>query len=887
MKLHLPKGLLALALACICGAATSAMAADGIISVNFYNGDDDKIVAGDEESTENLNGATLSDWYNFQGNVTTPTTLYATPDDNTSAEVGTLLVTGGRGKWESDNGHSSLIECLREGYLDLTASGQYTISLNTDYMVSDVYLYLAGDNSGKFSPVSVNGESYIGGKDTKAGDTTEWGTRDTASSVWADNGTDVNAQNTILVTNVVGPIEVQNVSQNDAYKRATLAGFQVIDKTAENLWVATGDATTGYTYSKGDTTGQTLEQVTAEGNTYLGFADGQSVDLSETTLSGLQASSGSVTVNGTNINTGILHAKDGSTLDVQGTLSSSDLTVSGLGTVQFTRNQTVKNLNLAGTLELAANTMLSVTGSVTSATGSLQSSATSASNASILSLASGVNSTVSIASGYVKLAGAGSQTATSHAELGRLSILTETSDDAEAWTGNVIITATNLTAYNLNQVGNAGSTITLQGAKGYFSQANSTAQTYTANLVLKNSADGTLAAYESNNGWGGDDRTFSGSVSGNGNWVRGSVGSTQTIRFTGDVSEWEGGHFRHIGNADKHITHLYFSGDAQEINIDLTTATAGFNIHIENDKAVVLNSDITDTADAAATTVTYNNSATTRVTSTSSSYKGNTTISAGTVALASSKALGNSAATTVADGATLEVESDVEGINLGADTHVITIDNGATLKTDHGVELTGALTMSDGATLDITGMTMTYAGSATVLTTTGTLSVGNIKLVGLTDGVAATVSADDSSALTVETLDTLTVTDVVDYDADANVLTLSTNLDITNLQGDVVFLLGGEVPTAPQLGEKVFAAMNGDWDKTVSLSFQNENGELIYLGGVTSLSLNNYSGDSTLWKVSDTGFAVEGYHATQLPEPTTTTLSLLALAGLAARRRRK
>ncbi len=70
-----------------------------------------------------------------------------------------------------------------------------------------------------------------------------------------------------------------------------------------------------------------------------------------------------------------------------------------------------------------------------------------------------------------------------------------------------------------------------------------------------------------------------------------------------------------------------------------------------------------------------------------------------------------------------------------------------------------------------------------------------------------------------------------------NVLTIQTNLDVTNIFGSVVFEFA-EGLTAPKLGEEVYAALGNTFDKTVMLSFRNVSGQLIDLRSVTSLTIN-------------------------------------------------
>lgn len=162
---------------------------------------------------------------------------------------------------------------------------------------------------------------------------------------------------------------------------------------------------------------------------------------------------------------------------------------------------------------------------------------------------------------------------------------------AFSWTGTVRLTGT-LTAMALNDLGTANSFVEFKGASGYLTKANQTALTYTPNLILTN--DGSTIAYNNNNGWDNDNRTFSGSVSGGGTFKRTNAGTTQTFVFSGNVAGWTG-KFNHEINA---TTNVKFTGSATTINASLEKSgtNGSFNIVVSNNRDVIINGTIKQAA---------------------------------------------------------------------------------------------------------------------------------------------------------------------------------------------------------------------------------------------------------------------------------------------------
>ena len=93
------------------------------------------------------------------------------------------------------------------------------------------------------------------------------------------------------------------------------------------------------------------------------------------------------------------------------------------------------------------------------------------------------------------------------------------------------------------------------------------------------------------------------------------------------------------------------------------------------------------------------------------------------------------------------------------------------------------------------------------------------------------------------------------------------------------------------MSEEVWAAIVGatTLPDEVLVSFTDAAGELIDFDNGSTIPTITINGEGTKGAqlLEGDGTIVGGYVTSYIPEPTTTTLSLLALAGLAVRRRRK
>lgn len=155
---------------------------------------------------------------------------------------------------------------------------------------------------------------------------------------------------------------------------------------------------------------------------------------------------------------------------------------------------------------------------------------------------------------------------------------------AATWTGTVKVTGT-VAGLNLNSLANNNSTVEFNGASGYFTRSTSpNYQTYTSNIILTN--NGNNPAFNNNNGWDGDKRTFSGNISGDGTFKRTANGTVQTFIFSGDVSGWTG-KFEN-NSTENYDTNVKFEGNATSININMEKSGGDgkLNVEISNDAIV-------------------------------------------------------------------------------------------------------------------------------------------------------------------------------------------------------------------------------------------------------------------------------------------------------------
>ena len=465
------------------------------------------------------------------------------------------------------------------------------------------------------------------------------------------------------------------------------------------------------------------------------------------------------------------------------------------------------------------------------------------------------------------------------------------------WTGTVKLTNVTMTGLDLNTYANGGnSSILFDNVSGYSMKG-----TNSFNMILADGKDALIF----NNGNDNDGHTFTGKVSGSGNIVRqDNRGSHQYYKFTGDVSDWTGSFIgKNTGSA--HESTIRFTENATTVNASVKqTGAATMNVIVANGEDVSMNGELTATAGNL--TITKKKT---------EDDNGAETGEASNLTIATVSANGGNVVLNTTEGNTMAVTNlSVKSGNTITGSADLTVTN-LTLGSTEAINMTGSLTLADGATINLTGLTLTEGTTTyTLATAANGVSLQNYTLTGLDlSGTAfadytATIAAVNPNAaagvitlaegevtnantalvLTLtankpETLTSLTINDG-SYDAATGVLTFTT---LENATGAVF----GDTLNAT-MSEDVWAAIVGatTLPDEVLVSFEGADGELFDFDGdgtaqVPTITING-EGTKGAQVLEGDGTIVGGYVTSYIPEPTTTTLSLLALAGLAVRRRR-
>ena len=293
---------------------------------------------------------------------------------------------------------------------------------------------------------------------------------------------------------------------------------------------------------------------------------------------------------------------------------------------------------------------------------------------------------------------------------------------------------------------------------------------------------------------------------------------------------------------------------------------------------------------------------------------GTVAVEAGTLAVTSELAVASlsvssgavmQTATVTASEATLAGGATVDGNLTMADNSTLTVGSSA-------FTVTGTLAFGTGTSLDLSAVNVTEGTTSYTLGTMADISgLDNVALKNVTDMAGYTYSvqavaqsdvlalAEDSgttasgySLVLVYTADTpateltqMTVTGASSYTD--GVLTLTTDVESAsslNFASEVNALISDSV------WRSILAQY--ELDSAISVSFTDADGNAITLTEVETLMLNGDNGyytdsEKALITGSATGSVASWYTTSYIPEPSTATLSLLALAALAARRRRK
>ena len=476
--------------------------------------------------------------------------------------------------------------------------------------------------------------------------------------------------------------------------------------------------------------------------------------------------------------------------------------------------------------------------------------------------------------------------------VGRLS--TETIDGKHVWAGTVVVSnlaATNdwdstvlgKNGINFEDYGNEQSTVHFKGFKGHvFNTVTGSAYLnvdIAQDLILENSTSATTPhAFELSNGYSNQKLNFTGDISGTGDFVI-TTNVKENIFFKGDVSGWKDGAEFKVTNGIQSVT---FQDSATEINADLVTTNGTMNATISNAEAVKVNGRINQQG--------------------------------GTLNLAVNTAAGT----------TFNNVVKVATLTVGEDSVAKFAQEATAGNVSIGVRESGTAELADGMTVGVNGNNI-RGGSAKSANFTFTTNNNNT-----ISGVALSNVGISSIAGSVVNMENLTAEDVYLHGEEVNFRAV----DIVNTFSLESVTDGfNEVRFESGAFAGMTLAANGENSITLSVS------NVVNWDGITNLNLNNVTivlkgfkmdgvgrGEGWLSNLTIIGnddaapatvdaglftmgtginvnelLAVDQYkyvtyeqrvdglyiRMSNIPEPTTATLSILALAALASRRRRK
>lgn len=466
--------------------------------------------------------------------------------------------------------------------------------------------------------------------------------------------------------------------------------------------------------------------------------------------------------------------------------------------------------------------------------------------------------------------------------------------------------------------GNENSTVHFKGFKGAvgtrtsqntsdISVGENNQQTIATNLVLENvPSEGTVGSNSYEEGMYGFEltgtpgnaaqtQTYTGNISGTGDFVINTEAELD-VAFTGNIADWKAANDKTpqllVQKGEHNVS---FGGNATVINTDLKTAGGSMHAEIGNttSQPVTVNGTVSHEAGGYLgitvdenTTVTFNN-----------------TVDVDKLVSVGTSKVGDSSSFTVGNVVISDRSTDNDATLSGGTTISANSVSGGTV--EHAL-----VNLTDGAELSLKDVTL---GNTTVTANSGaTVNLSNVTAnavfynnvqlsgadVNYTVMDAAEFTADGNNlSLSISALSGMTLTD----EANA-IVTLGsaipegwnpptdTTFDITiTLQGFVLeSLLAGVQPTDGlyQYSEERPDKWQDDLElKNALLDALNlENATITYTQWANSTDMQAREYNSMFNHLT---INISGAQISSIPEPTTATLSLLALAALAARRRRK
>lgn len=254
------------------------------------------------------------------------------------------------------------------------------------------------------------------------------------------------------------------------------------------------------------------------------------------------------------------------------------------------------------------------------------------------------------------------------------------------WTGTVSISnSVGVGNFNINNYGNASSSVKLSGVAGWLALG----VTFNPTLILEDTPD--ASALNQTDGSSNREYAFTG-VKGKGTFERGGTKFSGAVSyaFTGDVSEWTGNFVNNFGQ-----TTLIFRGNASEINLAGITHNAGYDMGVKFDGAVAttVNSPIRSTA-GGAINMTINNTG---------GVTFNKSVEVATLTANAAMTVGSTGKVTVSGASTIAGALTING--------TLSLNGGATLGAS--VNNNGTLNVSGELIVESAGLEQTPTGDTT------------------------------------------------------------------------------------------------------------------------------------------------------------------------------
>ncbi len=758
--------------------------------------------------------------------------------------------------------------------------------------------------------------SFKGTLELAAGTTFTLGCKSTGSD--ADEK-DVNTKTiTGFVLNSGSILQYQGTGANAQFNNLTVQGsdgaatFKVLDThaTADDVVKLTGTTTLNNDLNLQFQYGGSISIESLAGTGKLSASRvGDSTEAFSTTISSLSNFEGEIEFSSTAnhtvvINTGnvgegkssisfsSLTASTGGsfTFNVQDNTSIGKLNVvSGLVTVSAGKTLTlgggtsseapvthsIGRLNAAGaTVNLSANTTLTLGGGTSEAPVTHSIGTVNAAGTTTIQLNDNakLNKITKTGSGTIALKGSGvydlgqvTSLGTGNNSIGNVVGVTVASlQDATAWTGTVRLHGTTEGAM-LRNLGNSNSWVEVAeaGLTGKL-HTNTNAGDVVPNIRLT----GNLELNSTDEG--DHNYKYIGDFAGAGKYIVSYTNEkTRKYEFAGNVAEWTGA-FEQTETAANAITTVTFSGEAKDINTEISNAAGTLNLEIDTTEGAALSKNVN------VTKLQVNNGKTATLSGESNSITaGSVTISRQNATMSNVTVQGSTISATATDGTKGSISNaNVALAQLAEDASFTIQDMTLTNTTITAATPTTQVKLQNVEASNVVLAKGKFSTDAPMSVVGAGGTAFSASTSAITEGSSITINASARASLAVDLGDLSCVTAMGPGKYELSITLSGVGFDsYENLTAGsgIIFTADswlGQLLTA----QGATAYVSGAVETPASVS---EGGST---GGV-SVSYSAATGSNVGTVITITGLNV--------PEPATSTLSLLALAALAARRRRK